>query len=145
METLGVSVLDTQKKQPWKLALEKAWNNTRGKLQEILEEVKTQNISKVWEWKYMVWIDWEKYYVCYISRKYNFDSGFETENKMLMDAWGIIDKISSAWVVFVSKNEDKTYLQYVFYDRNKDQIAFKESDINWEIAFKTIERFKTSN
>lgn len=145
METLGTSVADTQKKQSWNIALEQIWTETKDKLQEVLDEVKLQNILKVWEWKYMVWIDWVKYYVCYIPRKYNFDSGFETENKMLMDAWWIIDKVNSTWVVFVSKNEDKTSLQYVFYDRNKDQISFKESDNNWEMAFNAVERYKTIN
>lgn len=145
MEILGLWSLDTSKKQPWNVALENAWNDTKDKLQEILDEVKSQNISKVWEWKYLVWINWLKYYVCYINRKYNFDSGLETENKMLMDAWGIIDKVSSAWVVFVSKNQSETSLQYVFYDKNKDQISYKENIENWELAFNIVERYKKSS
>jgi len=115
-------------------------SETRDSLDHILSRKMLPNLSKISEKVFFVWVDGVKYYVCLIPRKYNFESGYETENKMLMDAWSIIDTSSSAWVLFVSGTMDAPYIQQVMYDRKKDQIFFQATDDAGEKAFAMVQK-----
>lgn len=110
--------------------------------------MKIENIKKINDNLYEVEIDWLKYYVSYITRKYNFDSGYDKENKFVMDAsvimWVVdVDKSTkSSWVVFVSSDNNVTYLQFAYYDSEVDKVLINWYNNNLEIAFNAVEKYK---
>ncbi len=131
--------------------------------QSQLFEVTSDDIKSIFEWimnvekvgktndnLYCVEIDWLKYYVSYISKKYNLDTWYDKENTLVMDAavimWVInVDKTTkSSWVVFVSKDSNETYLQFAYYDREIDKVLINGYNNNLEIAYNAVEKFKSS-
>lgn len=108
--------------------------------------MQVKNIEKISETLYKVIIDWKNYFVKYIPRKYNFESWFDKENTIVMDASVIMWVINttnitqSSWVVFVSWDCNSPYLQYVYYDKEIDKVLINWYNKNSEIAFKAVHK-----
>lgn len=111
----------------------------KSKVSELLKNNIIWKPLKIREWLFKINLNWTNYYVCYVDRKYNFSHSYENESKMLMDAWSIIDKNESAWVIFVTKeNEDAYILQTVHYDSLIDHIYFDWNNQDQDLIFSMI-------